>query len=68
MVELQTQTKTTLYECMECGQKNTVTVQDRYGFCKTQGCLNRDLIQYVFYPSWIKPKICRAGRNVMMLR
>lgn len=63
-MKIQTHVKGKLYDCMECGQKNSVLVTDDYGFCRTPGCLHQDRIQYVFFPSWMKPKICRAGRNV----
>lgn len=56
------------YDCIECGRKNSVLVKGEHGFCKTPGCLNHDLIQFVFYPHWQKPKACRAGREIWWIR
>ena len=56
----QTETK---YDCLECGQKNCVSVYKNRGFCDTFGCIKGELIQFVFHPSWQDPKTCLASRE-----
>jgi hypothetical protein len=68
MLEMETPTKTQFYDCVECGQKDCVFVKGIYGFCKTPGCLNRDLIQFVYIPKWNKPKASRAGRDILWIK
>lgn len=49
------------YDCMECGKRKSVMVKKgKYGFCSTKNCINNELIQFVYDPSWIRAKISRA--------
>lgn len=59
------QTKT--YDCVECGRKDCVTTTNDRGYCETIGCLQGDLIQFVFHPSWNHPRASRAGREMWWL-
>jgi hypothetical protein len=68
MLNLKSYTQNELYDCIECGQENSVLVKGSYGFCKTPGCLNSDPIQFVFFPKWKKPKASRAGRELLWLK
>ncbi|SHE95197.1 hypothetical protein SAMN05444392_105100 [Seinonella peptonophila] len=55
------------FDCVECGSKKSVTVRDNRGYCQTIGCLQGDLVQFVFHPDWTKPKTSRAGREIWWL-
>jgi len=55
------------YDCLECGQKEAVTIKDKKGFCKTYGCLFNEEIQYVFSPSWQLPKVSKIRRTIIKI-
>lgn len=59
--------KTIVYDCIECGRKDSVSVKENRGYCQTIGCLHGDAIQFVFHPNWQKPKASRAGREMWWL-
>lgn len=69
MIEMHSKTqKEVKYDCVECGSKNSVSVNRNRGFCNTSGCLNGDPIQFVFHPHWTKAKTSRAGREIWWLK
>lgn len=64
MIELESVTNTQWYDCLECGEKNSVIIQGSYGICKTLGCIHNDLVQFLYTPNWSKPKAGLAGREI----
>ncbi len=68
MLNIKSHSENDLYDCIECGQKNSVLVKGCHGFCKTPGCLHYDPVQYVFLPNWTKPKTSRVGREIYILK
>jgi hypothetical protein len=69
MIDVDSPTHTSIkYDCVECGSKNSVSVELDRGFCHISGCLNGDPIQFVFHPHWTKAKASRAGREIWWLK
>ncbi|TCS95685.1 hypothetical protein [Hazenella coriacea] len=55
-----------IFDCLECGQKNSVSISGPLGYCLTPGCLYHESIQFVYVPHWSKPKVSRAGRELWL--
>lgn len=54
------------YDCMECGNRQSVHIIEDRGFCSTPGCLSNDPVQFVYLPHWSKPKACHAEREITL--
>ncbi len=54
------------YDCMECGNRQSVHIIEDRGFCSTPGCLSNDPVQFVYLPHWSKPKACHADREITL--
>lgn len=69
MVDLHSYSESKIkYDCVECGRKQSVSIDQDRGFCDTSGCLHGDPIQFVFHPRWSKAKTSRAGREIWWLK